>query len=122
MVIAIMAMVAGLVLVKQPWHSAGLDTDVTIRALTDGLRLARSRAIAQDRDVAVVTAAHGFSVDDGTPWPLPPGEALSPSKVIFTPDGGSTGVTILLAAGHRRIGVDVNWLTGRVRSRELNTP
>jgi hypothetical protein len=31
-------------------------------------------------------------------------------------DGGSTGATILLAAGPGRIAVDVNWLTGRVRS------
>ena len=48
-VIVIMAMVAGLVLVKQPWHSVGLNTDAAVRALTNGLRLARSRAIAQDR-------------------------------------------------------------------------
>jgi prepilin-type N-terminal cleavage/methylation domain-containing protein len=69
MVIVIMAMVAGLVLVKQPWHSAGLNTDATVRALTNGLQLARSSAIAQDRMVSVVTAAEGFSVDGGAAWP-----------------------------------------------------
>ena len=120
-VIVIMAMVAGLVLIKQPWHSAGLNTDATIRALTSALRLARSRAIAQDRDVVVVTASGGFSVDGGPAWVLPSGEALTASQVIFTPDGGSTGATILLAAGPRRIAVSVNWLTGRVRFGELNT-
>ena len=36
-VIVIMAMVAGLVLVRQPWHSAGLNTDATVRALTNGI-------------------------------------------------------------------------------------
>ncbi|HEY1410651.1 MAG TPA: GspH/FimT family pseudopilin [Rhodopila sp.] len=118
-VIAIMAMVAGLVLVKQPWHSTGLNTDATVRALTNALRLARSRAIAQDRDVAVVTAPRGFSVDGGPPWALPREESLNPAQVVFTPDGGSTGGTIMLAAGRRRIVVDVNWLTGRVRSREI---
>lgn len=119
-VIVITAMVAGLVLVKQPWHSAGLNTDATVQALTHALRLARSRAIAEDREVSVVTAARGFSVDGAAAWVLPSEEALSPSQVVFLPDGGSTGATILLSVGQRRIAVDVNWLTGRVLSRELN--
>ena len=120
-VIVILGLVAGLVLVRQPWHSAGLNTDATLRALTGGLRLARSRAIAQGREVVVVTAANGFSVDGGAPWLLPSGETLSNTKVVFMPDGGSTGVTILLAAGPRRIATTVNWLTGRVRIGELAT-
>ena len=114
-VIVIMAMVGGLVLVKQPWHSSGLNTEATVRALTNGLRLARSRAIAQDRPVSVVTVNDGFAVDGGTAWRLPAGEVLTRSHVIFMPDGGSTGGTIVLAAGARRISVVVNWLTGRVR-------
>lgn len=117
-VMVIMGLVAGLVMVKQPWHSAGLNTDATVRALTNALRLARSRAIAQDRMVAVDTAAGGFSVDGGAAWVLPQQEFLSASRVVFTPDGGSTGGTILLAAGARRVAFDVNWLTGRVRARE----
>jgi general secretion pathway protein H len=121
-VIVIMAMASGLVLVKQPWHSPGLNTEATMRALVNGLRLARSLAIAQDREVSVVTAANGFAVDGRSSWVLPPEEALSPSKVVFMPDGGSTGGTILLASGQRRIEVNVNWLTGRVRSVELNNP
>jgi general secretion pathway protein H len=118
-VIVIMTMVAGLVLVRQPWHSVGLNTDATVRALTNGLRLARSRAIAQDRTVSVVTAAGGFSVDGGAIWKLSPEATLSASQVVFTPDGGSTGGTIVLDARPRRIAVDVNWLTGRVRSRDI---
>lgn len=118
-VVAIMAMVAGLVLVKQPWRSAGLNTDATVRALTDALRLARSRAIAEDRQVTVFTVARGFSVDGGAAWMLPREQALSGSRVVFTPDGGSNGGTILLAAGPQRIALEVNWLTGRVRYREL---
>jgi general secretion pathway protein H len=118
-VIVIMALVAGVVLVRQPLHSAGFDTEATVRALTSALRVARSRAIAQDRDVQVVTAAGGFAVDGGASWVLPSGEVLSPSRVIFMPDGGSSGATIVLAAGPRRIAISVNWLTGRVLSRDL---
>jgi general secretion pathway protein H len=118
-VIAIMAMAAGLVLTRQPWHSAGLNTEATVQALTNAMRLARSRAIAQNREVTVVTAARSFSVDGAAAWVLPAEEALSPSQVVFTPDGGSTGATLLLSAGPRRIMVEVNWLTGRVISQEL---
>jgi general secretion pathway protein H len=121
-VIVIMAMVSGLVLVKQRWYSPGLNTEASLRALVNGLRLARSRAIAQDREVSVVTVANGFAVDGRSTWVLPPDEALSTSKVVFMPNGGSTGGTILLASGQRRIAVDVNWLTGRVRSVETNKP
>jgi general secretion pathway protein H len=121
-VIVILALTVSLVLVRQPWHSAGLDTQVTLRALTSGLRLARSRAIAEDREVPVVTEPRGFAVDGGPPWTLPSGQLLSSSRVIFTPDGGSSGTTILLAAGAQRIAVSVNWLTGRVLSRELSEP
>ena len=103
-------------------HSAGLDTDATVRALSNALRLARSRAIAQDREVTVVTGAAGFAVDDGAPWLLPSGQSMSASRVIFIPDGGSTGAAILFAAGPRRLEVDVNWLTGRIKARELNVP
>jgi general secretion pathway protein H len=117
-VMVILGMVAALVLVRQPFQSNGLNTDATVRALGGALRLARSRAIAQDREVAVVTFADGFSVDGAAAWRLSAGEILSPGRVIFTPDGGSSGATILLTAGARRITVDVNWLTGRVASRE----
>jgi general secretion pathway protein H len=120
-VITILAMVAGLIVTRQPWRSVGLNTDATVRALTNGLRLARSRAIAQDRDVVVVAAARGFSIDGGPAWTLPEEETFSRSQVVFTPDGGSSGGTILLAAGQRRIAVDVNWLTGRVRWHEIAT-
>jgi general secretion pathway protein H len=121
-VIVIMAMVGGLVLVRQPWHSVGLNTDATVRALMNAMRLARSRAIAQDREVAVVTATGGFSVDGGVPWAVPPNETLTTSQVVFLPDGGSTGGTVLLVAGPRQIVVEVNWLTGRVHARETSSP
>jgi general secretion pathway protein H len=121
-VMVIMALVAGLVLVKQPWRSAGLNADVTRRALINGMQLARSRAIAQDREVAVVTGPRGFSVDGGALWQVPSDQALSPSQVVFTPDGGSTGGRVLLTAGARRIAIEVNWLTSTVRSQEVGSP
>lgn len=119
-VLVIMAMIGGLVMVRKPWQSSGWNADATVRALTNGLQLARSRAIAQDRVVAVITRPRGFSIDGGAAWALPADEALSSSEVVFAPDGGSTGGTILLGAGNRRIALEVNWLTGRVRTRETD--
>jgi general secretion pathway protein H len=118
-VIVVMALIAGLVVVRKPWHSVGLDTEATVRTLTSTLRLARSRAIAQDRDVIVVTGETGFTVDGASAAVLPAGEALSAAQVTFMPDGGSSGGSILLASGPRRIAISVNWLTGRVNSREV---
>ena len=119
-VIVILGLVAGMVLVRQPVRSTGLNTEATVRALSNALRLARSRAIAQDREVAVVTAPNGFALDGGAAWLLPSGETLSETRVIFLPDGGSSGETILLGSGPERFALDVNWLTGRVRARELS--
>jgi general secretion pathway protein H len=118
-VLIIMGLTGLLVLARQPLHSAGLDTEATVRALTSALQGARSRAIVQDRDVAVVTNSVGFAVDGGAVWRLPQNEAFSAAQVVFAPDGGSSGTTIVLAAGPRRIAVSVNWLTGRVHSGEL---
>lgn len=119
-VIVIMGLIAGLVLVRQPWHSARLDMDATERALVAALRLARSRAIVQDRDVAVTTGAGGFSLDGGALWALPANEAMSVAQVVFRPDGASSGGTILLVSARQRIAVSVNWLTGRVHTQGMD--
>jgi general secretion pathway protein H len=121
-VIAVMAMIGGLVMMRQPWRSTGLNMDATERALAGALRLARSRAIAQDRAVSVATGATGFSVDGAAPWKLPSDEIMSNSRIVFLPDGGSSGGTITLESKARRIAVTVNWLTGRVRASEVARP
>ncbi len=112
--IAILGMVAGLVLIKQPWHNSTLNTDATIRTLVNSLRAARSRAIAQDRVVAVVTVPGGFSVDGNPLWLLPPRQTLTAVRIAFLPDGGSTGGSLVLTAEQRRVAIEVNWMTGRV--------
>ena len=117
-VIAILGIVGTLIVVRQPWHSAGLDTQTTVRALTDALRLARSRAIAQNQDVMVTTETNSVWVDVGRPSLLPPNVGLSPRRIVFTPDGGSSGGIVLLTAGQHRITISVNWLTGRVQASE----
>jgi len=112
---------------KPPW-SRGLGLRATAAQLAAGLRLARSEAIVNNRPVAfdIDLVGHRYRVGTGTPRGLPAdlslelltisGEALNGREgdIRFNPDGSSTGGRISLADGRRRIGVGVDWLTGRV--------
>ena len=112
---------------KPPW-SRGLGLRATAAELAAGLRLARSEAIVNNRPVAfdLDLVGHRYRVGTRTPRHLPAdlslelltisGEALNGREgdIRFNPDGSSTGGRISLADGRRRIGVGVDWLTGRV--------
>jgi general secretion pathway protein H len=112
---------------KPPW-SRGLGLQATAAELAAGLRLARSEAILSNRPVVfdLDLIGHRYRVGTGTPRRLPAdlslelltisGEALNGREgdIRFNPDGSSTGGRISLADGRRRIGVGVDWLTGRV--------
>ena len=112
---------------KPPW-SRGLGLQATAAELAAGLRLARSEAILSNRAVLfdLDLIGHRYRVGTGTPRRLPAdlslelltisGEALNGREgdIRFNPDGSSTGGRISLADGRRRIGVGVDWMTGRV--------
>jgi general secretion pathway protein H len=112
---------------KPPW-SRGLGLQATAGELAAGLRLARSEAILSNRPVLfdLDLIGHRYRVGTGTPRRLPTdlslelftisGETLNGREgdIRFNPDGSSTGGRISLADGLRRIGVGVDWLTGRV--------
>ena len=119
-----LALIAGY---KPPW-SRGLGLNATAAELAAGLRLARSEAILSNRPVAfdMDLVGHRYRVGTGAPRRLPAdlsielltisGEALNGREgdIRFNPDGSSTGGRISLADGRRRIGVGVDWLSGRV--------
>jgi general secretion pathway protein H len=119
-----LALIAGY---KPPW-SRGLGLQATAGELAAGLRLARSEAILSNRPVLfdIDLTGHRYRIGTGTPRGLPAdlslelltisGEALNGREgdIRFNPDGSSTGGRISLADGRRRIGVGVDWLTGRV--------
>jgi general secretion pathway protein H len=112
---------------KPPW-SRGLGLRATAAELAANLRLARSEAILSNRPVVldVDLLGHRYRVGTGTPRHLPAdislelltiaGEVLNGREgaIRFNPDGSSTGGRISLADGRRRVGVGVDWLTGRV--------
>lgn len=112
---------------KPPW-SRGLGLRATAAELAANLRVARSEAILSNRPVVldVDLVGHRYRVGTGTPRHLPAdislelltiaGEVLNGREgaIRFNPDGSSTGGRISLADGRRRVGVGVDWLTGRV--------
>jgi general secretion pathway protein H len=119
-----LALIAGY---KPPW-SRGLGLQASAAEVAAGLRLARSQAILSNRPVLfdLDLIGHRYRVGTGTPRSLAAdlslelltisGEALNDREgnIRFNPDGSSTGGRISLADGRRRIGVGVDWLTGRV--------
>jgi general secretion pathway protein H len=126
-VLAIMGVVLGIVLGRGPMNSRGLQTRAAAGALAQTLRAARAQAIATDHDVSVAIdpARHAFAMDRGPEQlvardlslaivpPVLPGPG-SVRLIRFSPDGSATGGGVLLGTGRRRIGVRVEWLTGKV--------
>lgn len=125
-VLAILGLAIGILAGRGPSRSVALEVRQTANTVAQALRLARSQAIAVNGDVAFVldVARRGFRVGDG-PWQaIPPaldvgvtavaGEASSAARIVFAPDGGSTGGRIRVAGGAAVRVVVVDWLSGRV--------
>ena len=128
-VLAIMALIAGLVL---PTFGSGASTSElrsSARQLAAGLRAARSEAVSQRRETFLVLDLEGrrFKVDHNPrEYALPPRIGIKlftaqhdiidekTGSIRFFPDGGSNGGRITVASGERKFDVDVDWLTGRV--------
>lgn len=114
-VLAILGLVLGLVLARGPMHSARLDAEAAARDLASTLRLARGRAIAENRPVSVVLAPNRYQVEGLVAHGVPSDVALAGNAVIrFAPDGSSSGGTIAVRTVNASVTIVVNWLTGRV--------
>lgn len=115
-VLAILGLALSLVLVRGATSSPTLQFDAVVRHTAGALRLARSRAIADNRPVVVVLAQERLWVDGSAAVALPSAVlATGTDRISFTPDGGSSGGQVVLRMGTRLMTIDVDWLTGRVR-------
>jgi general secretion pathway protein H len=118
-VLAILGLMLGLVVSHGPVHSQRLDLDATAQEIARSLRLARSRAIAQNRTVTWLPMRGGYSLDGGPPRTLPADVALTAAGAIgFAADGSSSGGLVTLRGGERQIAIALDWLTGRVAIEE----
>ncbi len=126
-VLAILGVTLGLVMGRFSTRSRGLETRGAASAIAQSLRAARAQAIATDHDVSVVfdPLRHVFAADSSPMRKLAPDLALAvlppalagpgAARIIrFSADGSATGGEILLGTGRRRIGISVEWLTGKV--------
>jgi general secretion pathway protein H len=114
-VMAVLGLVLGLLGMRGPARSDRLDLDNAAQDLAGTLRLARSRAIAQNRPVVVALGSASYSLDGEPLRPLRAVVAAAEAGMIaFAPSGGSTGGIVILQSGQRRATVRVEWLTGRV--------
>ena len=97
--------------------------------MANGLREARSLAIANNRlvTVSVDLAARHWKIDKQPDIPFPEGINIDLVTVAdenlrgkqgsfrFLPDGSASGGRIVLQGANRRIQIGVDWLSGRVR-------
>ena len=128
-VIALMAIVAGMVIPMFGGPVSTSELRSSARQLAAGLRLARSEALSERRETFLVLDVAGkrFKVDrDARVHALSAKIDLklftaqndlvsdSVGSIRFFPDGGSNGGRITVASGARKFDVDVDWLTGRV--------
>ena len=114
-VLVVLGLALTLVMTHGPMRSQRLDLDAAARQVAGALRLARSRAIAQDRAVAVAFGARGYQLDQDAPVVWSADVSPNGDRVIsFTPDGSSSGGRIVLHGGERDVAIGVDWLTGRV--------
>lgn len=112
---------------------SGAELKSAARAVAAGLRDARGTAIATQESAAMLVDLDRRTIEvpgAAKPRALPERLELKlytaqsevrderHGSIRFYPDGSSTGGRVTLAAGERKLLVDVDWLTGRVSIKE----
>jgi general secretion pathway protein H len=127
-VVTIMGFVLGLVITRGPMRSQTLEMQAAVNQVAQGLRLARSKAIATNTTarLTVDLAQRSFRIDNGKPTALPPSLSVAMTAISeetigqrlaairFNGDGSASGGHIDLTSGSRQAQVGVDWLTGRI--------
>ena len=126
-VLVIIALAIGAVAERGPPTSPAMEARGAARLVEGALRLARSEAVAGNREVAFTldVVRHGFRVGEGAWRALPgvvtlrmdaveEGGAAEAGRIVFAPDGGSTGGRVRVGGGGLVVDVAVDWLSGRV--------
>ena len=130
--LVVMAVLALVLLVVPPMFSGSLsraELGSAAREVAAGLREARSRAIARNREVVFTldVESRRYRIgDEAAARRLPAGPRLAlftarseqrdeiSGNIRFFPDGSSTGGRVTLGDDARRYHVAVDWLTGQV--------
>ena len=114
-VLGILAAMVGLVLSRAPLHGGRLDLDAAAQEVAESLRLARSQAIAANHAVFWTADPAGFGAEGNLPHKVNATVIIRDAgAIVFAGDGSSSGGLVFVRSGDRNIGIDVDWLTGRV--------
>jgi general secretion pathway protein H len=127
-VVAIMGFAFGLVVTRGPMRSPTLEMQSAVNEVAQGLRLARTKAIATNSTarLTVDLDRHNFRIDNDTATKLPPSLTIAMTAVSdetvgqrfaairFNGDGSASGGRIDLTNGSRHAQVGIDWLTGRI--------
>ena len=121
-VLAIVAVVLTLMIPTLGRLLPGAELKATAAALVTELREARAQATGRRRATTVRFDAETRALADEITLSLfdanlEPLDRKS-GAIRFFPDGSSTGGRVRLEAGDERYDIDIDWLTGRVRSTE----
>jgi general secretion pathway protein H len=99
-----------------------LESRAATARVVNMLRLARARAMAEDRTIVITGARDGHELlINGDVLGLGPSVTVTLDRpgVSFESDGSSSGASLNILTDQRRSVVNVNWLTGRVSAVEL---
>jgi len=128
----VVLVIAAILMISSALPGAQLKS--AARQLAAGLRSARNQALVGRKETRLVIdlEAHRFGISGRKRrYPIPDSlkidlltaesELLGGKRggIRFFPQGGSTGGRITLSNGKRAFGVDVDWLTGKVRILQL---
>ena len=114
-VLGILTAMIGLVLSHVPLQGSRMDLDAAAQEVAGSLRLARSQAIVTNRIVFWTAGPAGFGANGNLPQRVNATVAIQDaSAIVFAGDVSSSGGLVFVQSGNRNIGVDVDWLTGRV--------
>jgi general secretion pathway protein H len=134
LVMALAAIMMVLVPMKISSALPGTQLKSAARELAAGLRYARTHALTSREEAVLIlnTEKRSFKVSGrDRNYTIPDSMDISmltaqsetrgenTGAIRFFPDGGSTGGRISLRRGERGFGVDVDWLTGKVRILDL---
>ncbi len=101
----------------------GVETRATLRQVVAGMQQARSLAITRNAPVALTLdrQAHRFELGERH-HPLPSDVSIEVAgheqprvRLLFYPDGTSSGATIHIRRGGHRYRIELDWLTGAPR-------
>jgi general secretion pathway protein H len=105
-VITIMGLIMAALAAYGPPKSRWLETRAAARAVAGAMLAARGEAMTTGQEVAVKLPPVADWLAESV---VAPGQ-----NILFSPDGSSSGGTVVLDDAGRRLAVTADWLTGRV--------